>query len=178
MSRLELVPIQRAGVMAFLEKHHRHSGRPAGYRVAIAAALDGEVVGVATLGRCVARHLNDGWTIEATRVCTDGTRNATSFLYAACRRLAFAMGYLRVVTYTLPEEGGASLRGAGWKCLGERGGGSWDRPSRPRVDDHPTQVKIGWETVAPDGYTMEIRRDGEVQSRTVHRSRPRPIEAR
>lgn len=142
---LELVPIQRAGVMAFLEAHHRHHGRPAGYRVAIAASLDGQVVGVATLGRCVARHLNDGWTIEATRVATDGTRNANSFLYGAVRRLGFALGYRRVVTYTLPEEGGASLRAAGWKCLGVRGGGSWDRTSRPRVDAHPTQAKLGWE---------------------------------
>lgn len=66
-------------------------------------------------------------------------------LYGAAWRVAKALGYRRLITYTLPEEGGASLRGAGWKVVGERGGGSWTTPSRPRVDKHPTQGKILWE---------------------------------
>jgi hypothetical protein len=78
-------------------------------------------------------------------VATDGTRNACSALYAAAWRAASAIGYRRLVTYTLPSEGGASLRGAGWKCTGEAGGGSWARPSRPRVDMHPMQQKMRWE---------------------------------
>lgn len=62
------------------------------------------------------------------------------------------MGYRRLVTYTLPAEGGASLRGAGWTCLGRAGGGSWFRRARPRVDTHPTQVKMRWErSEMPDG---------------------------
>ena len=90
--------------------------------------------------------LQDGWTAEVTRLCViDGARNACSFLYASCWRAARALGYRRLITYTLPEEGGASLRAAGWKCLGEAGGGSWNRAERPRVDTHPTQVKLRWE---------------------------------
>jgi hypothetical protein len=57
------------------------------------------------------------------------------------------MGYKRLITYTLPEEGGTSLRAAGWKCLGECGGGRWSRFNRPRVDMHPLQIKIGWEVL-------------------------------
>jgi hypothetical protein len=107
---------------------------------------DGDrIAGVAVVGRPVARELQDGYTAEVTRVCTDGTRNACSMLYAAAWRACRALGYRRLVTYTLPSEGGASLRGAGWRCIGAAGGGSWDTPSRPRVDMHPTQQKLRWE---------------------------------
>lgn len=78
----------------------------------------------------------------------DDERNACSLLYGACWRAARAIGYRRLVTYTLPTEGGASLRGAGWTLIGEAGGGSWDRRSRARVDEHPTQVKLRWERIA------------------------------
>lgn len=80
-----------------------------------------------------------------TRLATDGTRNACSMLYGACWRAARALGWRRLVTYTLPSEGGASLRAAGWRLLGEAGGGSWSCESRPRVDRHPTQTKLRWE---------------------------------
>ena len=90
----------------------------------------------------------DGWTGEVLRCCTDGTRNAPSMLYRACWRATRAMGYRRLITYTLPEEGGASLRAAGFKLIGEAGGGSWSRRLRPRVDTHPMQKKLRWELTA------------------------------
>lgn len=89
--------------------------------------------------------LDNGTTAEVIRVATDGTRNACSFLYGAAKRAAQAMGYRKVITYTLPEEGGASLRAVGWKRAGLAGGGSWNVPSRPRVVSYPTQTKIRWE---------------------------------
>jgi hypothetical protein len=89
--------------------------------------------------------LDDGWTLEVTRTCTTGVKNANSMLYGACWRAAKAMGYTKLGTYTLPEEGGASLRAAGWRLIGEAGGGSWNRPNRPRVDKHPLQRKLRWE---------------------------------
>ena len=92
--------------------------------------------------------LADGFTCEVTRLATDGSRNACSMLYRAAWRAARAMGYRRLVTYTLPEEGGSSLRAAGFRLIGEAGGGSWSRDSRPRVDLHPTQTKLRWELVA------------------------------
>ena len=142
--RLELVPVTQREAFAVVERWHRHHRPPRGALFQLAAALDGEIVGVAIVGRPVARNAADGWTAEVLRVATDGTRNACSFLLGAAWRAARSLGYRRLITYTLPEEGGASLRGAGFQCLGECGGGSWSRKSRPRVDLHPTQVKLKW----------------------------------
>lgn len=144
---LTLTPLSLREAHAFVARHHRHHKPARGGKFALGVASDGEIVGVAVVGRPVARHLDDGWTVEVNRVATDGTRNACSMLYGAAWRAAKAMGYRRCVTYTLPEEGGASLRGAGWKLIGEAGGGSWHTPTsnRPRVDQHPTQTKLRWE---------------------------------
>lgn len=87
----------------------------------------------------------DGWTAEVTRLCTDGTPNACSHLYAAAWRAARALGWRRLITYTLATEPGDSLRGAGWRLVGEAGGGSWHRENRPRVDKAPTHMKLRWE---------------------------------
>ena len=107
--------------------------------------MGSEMVAVVIVGKPVARMLADGWTAEVTRLCSTGARNACSLLYAAAWRASRAIGYRRLVTYTLPEEGGASLRAAGWKLIGAAGGGSWDRAERPRVDTHPLQEKLRWE---------------------------------
>ena len=93
------------------------------------------------------RHFDDGLTAEVTRCCTDGTKSACSKLYAAAWRACRAMGYRRLVTYTLASEEGTSLTAAGWVVVGEAGGGSWDRLSRPRVDVAPTEQKTLWEVV-------------------------------
>ena len=87
-------------------------------------------------------------TAEVSRLCTDGTRNACSFLYGACARAAFALGYKRIGTYILASEPGASLYGAGWRLVGETRGKSWSRPSRPRVDKHPLQAKLLFEVAS------------------------------
>src|SRR5574341_1191340 len=147
---LVIVPCTLTDAYAFVKQTHRHHDPPQGGLFAVAVAEDQTVRGVAIVGRPVARRLNDGWTAEVTRVATDGTHNACSMLYAACRRAALALGWRRLVTYTLPEEGGASLRGAGWRVIAERtGGGSWSVPSRPRVAKHPLQQKMRWEAPAP-----------------------------
>jgi hypothetical protein len=142
---LSVVPITQREALAFVEQRHRHHKPPRGSVFQVAASDGERIVGVALVGRPVSRKLQDGWTLEVNRCCTDGTRNACSMLYGAAWRAAKALGYRRLITYTLPEEGGASLRGAGWKLIGERGGGSWNVPSRPRVDEHPTQGKLLWE---------------------------------
>ena len=88
-------------------------------------------------GRPVARLLDDGYTAEVTRLCTDGIKNGCSFLYAAAARTAKAMGYTKIITYILESEDGASLRASGWVYEGIRGGGSWNRPNRQRTDKSP-----------------------------------------
>lgn len=62
------------------------------------------------------------------------------------RRAAIAKGYRRGLTYILASETGASLRAAGWRFLWHVPGRSWDTPSRPRTDKHPTVDKhaYGW----------------------------------
>lgn len=141
---LELQPVTFREACTFIEKHHRHHKPPRGHKFSI-AVNDGEsIVGVIVVGRPVARHLDDGWTAEVTRCCTDGTQNAPSMLYSAAWRAARAMGYKRLITYILDTENGASLRASNWKMVGEAGGGSWHRDSRPRVDDHPMQRKLKW----------------------------------
>ncbi len=142
---LELIPMTLAEANAFILKHHRHHKPVPGCKFAIGVSDGEKVVGIALVGRPVARHLDDGWTLEVNRTCTDGTKNANSKLYGAAWRTARALGYKRLITYTLPEEGGASLRAAGWKCVGLAGGGTWNCQSRPRVDTHPTQKKFKWE---------------------------------
>lgn len=144
--RCDVVPITLREANAFVAAHHRHHGPVRGCRFVLGAEAAGAVVGVAIVGRPSARHLDDGYTAEVTRLCViEGERNICSLLYGACWRAARAIGYRCLVTYTLPEEGGASLRGAGWRCVGEAGGGSWSRETRPRVDTFPTQTKLRWE---------------------------------
>ena len=129
-----VTPINLDEANAFVSVHHRHHKPVPGAKFCLAVS-DGESVrGVAIVGRPVARNLDDGWTLEANRVCTDGARNACSMLYGAAWRAAKALGYRRLITYTLPDEGGASLRASGWRLLGLRGGGNWNVKTRPRID--------------------------------------------
>jgi hypothetical protein len=142
---IELVPINFDEAQAFVKKHHRHHIPPVGHKFSIAAAIGETVVGVVIVGRPVARRLDNGFTLEVTRLCTDGTKNACSFLYSAAWRVAKNLGYRRLITYILQSETGTSLAAAGWKALYETPGKSWSVKSRPRVDKHPLQVKILYE---------------------------------
>lgn len=144
--RLTIVPIPRLEAKAFVDAHHRHHGAPVGDKFCLAVADElGVVHGVAIIGRPVARGLDDGWTLEVTRLCSDGTPNACSMLYSAAWRAARALGYRKLITYTLASESGTSLRAAGWRIVGEVRGRSWSCKTRPRVDKHPLQNKIRWE---------------------------------
>ena len=90
---LTLTPVTLATANAFVNAHHRHHKATAGHKFSIGCAKDGELVGVAIVGRPVSRYLDDGWTLEVNRLCTTGEKNACSILYAASARAAKAMGY-------------------------------------------------------------------------------------
>lgn len=144
---VELRPVTQKIAFDFIRKHHRHHTVPVGGLWWHGAHNDdGELCGVAIVGRPVARRLDDGLTVEVTRLCTTGEPNACSILYAASRRVAIDKGYRRGVTYILDSEDGGSLRASGWHDMGPAGGGSWSVPSRPRKDKHPTcpKRKYGW----------------------------------
>ena len=110
--RLHLLPVSLRTANAFVLAHHRHHHPVQGAKFALAVTLaDSDLIrGVAIVGRPVSRHLDDGWTLEVTRLCTDGAPNACSKLYGAAWKVARALGYIRLITYTLSDEGGASLR--------------------------------------------------------------------
>lgn len=132
-ARFVLVPLSYKDASAFVQAWHRHLQPPPGQKFAIGAALDGVLVGVAMVGRPVARAFDDGRTLEVNRTATDGTPNANSWLYGRAKRAAFALGYDRLITMTQDGESGASLRAAGWRVLAQRPPrAGWDAPSRPR----------------------------------------------
>lgn len=136
MSDLRTVPVNFSDACAFVLAHHRHHQPPVGHKFSLGVAAGDTLVGVAMVGRPIARAYDDGLTLEVNRTCTDGTGNANSMLYAAAWRAAKALGYRRLITYTQADEGGASLRGAGWRTVAELPArGTWWTPSRPR-DDH------------------------------------------
>lgn len=143
---MEIAPIEFSEACAYVaqhHRHHRHHRAPVGHKFSLCLTVEGVVVGVAIIGRPVARNnQKGGWTLEVTRLCTDGTRNACSKLYSAAWRATQALGYKRLITYILASETGASLIAANWRCVGQTGGGSWSRSNRPRVDKHPTEPKL------------------------------------
>lgn len=147
------VPLTLREANTWVERHHRHSVPPRGMKFAIGAARDNDIVGVAIVGRPVARRADTGFVAEVLRVCTrtddPAGRNACSFLYAACWRACRAMGYRRLITYTRTDEEGTSLRAAGWRVVGEVSKRSWNTPSRPRVDRDERQERLRWEAAEP-----------------------------
>ena len=160
-STLHLQPVTFEEACAFIDGHHSTHDAPQGWKFGV-GLNDGEnVVGVATVGRPVSRHQQDGVTLEVTRCCTDGTKNAASKLYAACWRAAKNMGYRRLITYTLADsEEGVPLRAVnGYEVVHERNsGGDWNSPSRPRVDTSPEEQKTIWEVTANENIPVA---DGE-----------------
>lgn len=132
---MTLKPITMRAAQAFVDEHHRHHAASRGGRFALSALDADRLCGVVIAGRPVSRMLDDGWTLELTRCCTDGTRNACSFLYGAAVRVAKTMGYRRVITYTLEREVGASLKAAGFREDGLLPGRSWSRAERPRAPE-------------------------------------------
>lgn len=111
---MKIRPITLRAASEFIAVHHRHNKPPTGWKFGVGLHAGETLVGVATAGRPIARHFDDGLTLEVNRTCTDGTRNANSMLYGAVWRAAKAMGYCRAITYTQADETGASLRAAGW----------------------------------------------------------------
>lgn len=158
MNEYTLTPVTLRQAREFVKDYHRHNAAPQGHKFSIGLLREGRIVGVVIVGRPIARRQDDGKTAEVTRCCVlEGNPNANSALYGAAWRAARAMGYERIITYTLPSESGASLRAAGFKKIGETEAkkNGWSVPSRPRekVEKYPEGRKIVW----------EIRRKGDVK---------------
>jgi hypothetical protein len=132
----DIVPLTLAQARRYVAEHHRHNEPPNGHRFSIGLERDGVLVGVVIAGTPVSRRLDDGRTLELRRLTTEGDRNACSRLYGAACRAAFAMGYLRVITYTLEDEPGTSLLASGFARDGLRDSHAWNGEERSAA--HPT----------------------------------------
>jgi hypothetical protein len=156
--KLILIPLTLADANSFVATFHRHSKPTVGHKFSIGAATNG-LVGVAIVGRPIARLLDDGWTAEVLRTCCspDAPKNTNSFLYGACWRAWRAMGGRKIITYTLQDESGSSLRGAGWKAIAQvKPHGGWNREKLGRLrefDAISQQAKIRWEMLATQEVT-------------------------
>lgn len=174
-SRLKVVPLELKEANAFVDAYHRHHKPVQGHRFSIGAVnSDGVLVGAATVGRPVARKAGSPKKVlEVTRLVTDGTPNACSFLYQAAARVGRALGYHRIQTYILASEPGTSLRAAGWTDEGEAGGGQWKHTDgKPRRTDQPTEVKRRWARVlaAGVGETSPPDQEGSAGAMPARRS--------
>ena len=151
MNKLLLIPISVREANLFVTNFHRHNKSVQGAKYSLGASYNDQLVGVAIIGRPVARKLDDGFTAEVTRVCVleNAPKNTNSFLYGRAWRVWQQMGGKRMVTYTLQEESGSSLKAVGWKILGETGG--WEEgkgwQTRPGREWQPVvgQLKFRWE---------------------------------
>lgn len=143
---LKVVHEELADANAFVARLHRHHKPVTGHRWSIGAQNEfGYLIGVAVAGRPVARMTDNRSVIEVLRLCTDGSKNACSFLYSAAARAAKALGYAKIQTFILASEPGTSLIAAGWTCEGPSKGGDWNRPSRGgRRTDQPQEPKVKW----------------------------------
>lgn len=131
---MKAVPLELKQAQDYIHKYHRHHEPAHRDKFRIGCVEDGEIIGVIQVGRPVNRYLDDGYTLEVLRLCSNGKKNVCSFLYSKAARIAMEMGYKRIITYILESEAGTSLKAAGWHLdKSGVGGGSWDVPSRPRV---------------------------------------------
>ena len=143
---MEPMRVELREANAFVEQHHRHHKPVQGHRFSVGVSVDGELVGVAIVGRPVARQTDQKMVAEVLRCCTDGTKNACTWLYGACARIAATMGFESVQTFVLPDESGGSLVAAGWECVGQcksAGAKGW-HSRKERRSDQPESRKIKW----------------------------------
>lgn len=151
-------PITLREAQSFVLEHHRHNDPPHGHKFSIGLEKNDQLIGVVVVGQPIARANCDGYTAEITRCCViDGQKNANSKLYAAAIRAAQAMGYRRVISYTLPGESGSSLKAVGFQFDGmtKNNPNGWDSPSRPRrkPKKYPYCEKIRWVKTIRGGET-------------------------
>lgn len=141
---MKAVPIELRTANEFVDNLHRHHEHVHRDKFRIGCAVAGQLVGVVQVARPVSRNLDDGETVEVVRLCSDGTPNVCSFLYARAARIAKEMGYKKIITYILNTESGVSLRAAGWHKDADVKGHSWNCKSRPRNTTAPTCDKQRW----------------------------------
>jgi len=141
---MKIVPITLKTANQFVSNYHRHHKPSVGHKFSIGLNNNDDLIGVAIMGRPVARGSDDGFTIEVARLCTNGAKNACSMLYQAAARASKELGYKKIQTYILNDESGISLKAAGWKLECITKGGKWIHTHGERNNYHPIQSKQRW----------------------------------
>jgi hypothetical protein len=145
---MKLIPIKQRDARAFVDAHHRHNKAPRGSVFQIGLEKDNELIGCIMVGRPVSRNLDNGITLEVNRTCIDGYhKNACSMLLGAAVRAAKALGWKKIITYTLPSESGSSLKGAGWTLEGPSTTGNWNSRKDRQVQMFKGICKKRWSKI-------------------------------
>lgn len=139
---MRTIPLTVKQANEFILKHHRHHKETRGHRFSLGLVINGELCGVICVGRPVARGCDPFKIAEVTRLCTDGSKNACSFLYAKAARICKEMGFEKIQTYILEDELGTSLEASGWSFQYNTRGGQWNHTKgKPRRTDQPIVPK-------------------------------------
>lgn len=149
---LNLSPITIGDARKYVEREHSHHHAPLSALCAVSVVDGGGlIVCVSMLGRPVSRELQAQGCVEVHRVASDGTApHAASMAIGAIARAAIALGWRRLVSYTLLGEAGTSYRAAGWCPVSvSRDGREWSCVSRERGAVGQPGAKVRWE-VGPD----------------------------
>ncbi len=142
---MKVVPLTLRQANEFIEQHHRHHKKAQGHRFSVGVQGDnGQLLGVAVVGRPVARKTDQYNVCEVVRLCTTGCKNVCSMLYASAARAAEAMGFSRIQTFILDTEPGTSLKATSWVKGDQTPGKSWSVPSRQRIDKCVLGKRVKW----------------------------------
>lgn len=152
---MKIRPIELKVANKYIVENHRHHKQVQGHKFSIGLFMEEKLIGICCCGRPVSRHLDNGFILEVTRLCTDGTKNACSKLYSAAARIAKELGYDKIITYILESETGHSLKATGWECEATNVGGlKWKRNDGERTDSvtdlfgtvkkYPNEKKQRW----------------------------------
>lgn len=143
---LRIVPCTLAFANEYTKQHHRNHGPVTGHKFSAACCSNADIVGVGIAGRPVARGFDNGYTLEILRIATDSTeKNVCSMLYRALANAGKALGYKRIITYTLNSESAISVRAAGFVFSHVTDGGNWNSVNRPRKDSIHQEPKNCWQ---------------------------------
>ncbi|MFR7744302.1 MAG: XF1762 family protein [Acutalibacteraceae bacterium] len=142
---LTVKPMSLADANRFVAEHHRHHKPVRGHKFSLGCMANGRLAGVAIVGRPVSRYLDDGLTLEVNRLCTDGTKNACSFLYGAAARAAKVLGYQGSSPTFWTRRVASAFGPPGWRCAGLAGGREWTGKRRPSEPLYPAQMKYRYE---------------------------------
>lgn len=154
---IRLVPTTLKEANATVAEWHSHHKQVVGHKFSIGAAVDDEKAGVVIVGRPVAAAMDDGNTLEVTRLCCRGEdKNVASRLLGAATKCAEMLGMWLVISYTRVDEDGTCYRAAGWVPVATVEGRAWTGGNKstrwlPGFYEPSTEIvdRVRWEWRPP-----------------------------